>query len=197
MGTRTFLSATSNCSNTTLLEQAAQGNQLAWDQLFDKYDGLIRSVAGSFRLQAADISEIAQTSWLRLVQKLHTIRDPERLAGWLAVTAKRESLSILRRASRCDFEWMVEATPDPDPAIDPEGSVTAGDVARDLWAAVTELPPRQRLLLIALFRDELESYAEVAVKCAMPLGSIGPTRARALSSVQRRLAERNLGRADL
>jgi DNA-directed RNA polymerase specialized sigma24 family protein len=92
---------------------------------------------------------------------------------------------------------MVEKTPDPDPAIDPEASVAARDAAGHLWAAVNELPPRQQGLLIALFRDELDSYDEVATKCAMPRGSIGPTRARALSSLQRRLAERNLGPADL
>ena len=197
MGTRTYLSAVSNCSNTTLVRQAAQGDQSAWTQLVDRYDGVVRSVAGSFRLQAADISDIAQTTWLRLVQNLHTIRDPERLVGWLAVTATRESLSLLRRASSHDLGSMVEKTPDPDPAIDPEASVAARDAAGHLWAAVNELPPRQQGLLIALFRDELDSYDEVATKCAMPRGSIGPTRARALSSLQRRLAERNLGPADL
>jgi hypothetical protein len=84
MGTRTYLSAVSNCSNTTLVRQAAQGDQSAWTQLVDRYDGVVRSVAGSFRLQAADISDIAQTTWLRLVQNLHTIRRSgaaRRMAG--------------------------------------------------------------------------------------------------------------------
>jgi RNA polymerase sigma factor (sigma-70 family) len=197
MGTRTNLSAVSNCSNTTLVQQATQGDQSAWTQLVDRYDGVVRSVARSFRLQGADISDVAQTTWLRLVQNLHTIRDPERLAGWLAVTATRESLSLLRRASTHDLGSMVEKAPDPDPAIDPERSVAARDAAGHLWATVNKLPPRQQRLLIALFRDELDSYDEVATKCAMPLGSIGPTRARALSSLQRKLAERGLGPADL
>src|SRR5688500_13058276 len=193
MGTRTYLSAVSNCSNTTLVQQAAQGDQSAWTQLVDRYDGVVRSVAGSFRLQAADISDVAQTTWLRLVQNLHTIRDPERLAGWLTVTASRESLAVLRRASR--HAPMVADT--PDPAVDTESSVAARDAAHELWATVAELPPRQQRLLIALFREELKSYNEVAARCAMPIGSIGPTRARALSHLQRKLAERGLGPADL
>jgi RNA polymerase sigma factor (sigma-70 family) len=197
VATRTYLNTASNCDNETLLEQAAQGDQLAWKQLVDRYDGVVRSAAGSFRLQAADVSDIAQTTWLRLVQNLHNIRDPERLAGWLAITATRESLSLLRRASGHVLGWMVENTPDPDPAIDPEASVTARDSAHHLWAMLNELPPRQQQLLIALFRDELHSYDEVAAKCAMPVGSIGPTRARALSRLQCRLAERGLGPADL
>jgi RNA polymerase sigma factor (sigma-70 family) len=197
MATQTYLSTASNCSNTTLLEQAAQGDQLAWTQLVDRYGGVVRSVASSFRLQKSDVSDIAQTTWLRLVQNLHTIRDPERLVGWLAVTATRESLSLLRRASRHDLGWLVENTPDPDPSIDPEASAAASDAAHHLWATLNELPPRQQQLLMALFRDELDSYDEVATKCAMPIGSIGPTRARALSNLRRRLAERGLGPADL
>lgn len=193
MGTRTYLSAADGCTNATLLERAAHGDQLAWTRLVDKYDGLVRSVAASFRLQAADVQDVAQTTWLRLMQKQHTIRDADRLAGWLSVTASRESLAVLRRAARHEMT-DVET---PDPAADAASSVTARESARELWATVAELPPRQQRLLIALFREELDSYNEVATYCAMPIGSIGPTRARALSSLRGRLADRGLGRADL
>jgi len=193
MGTRTHLSAANGCTNAMLLELAAQGDQLAWRQLVEKYDGLVRSVAASFRLQAADVHNVAQTTWLRLVQKLHTIRDAERLAGWLAVTASRESLAVLCQASRHEvtFDEM------PDSADNTESSVAARDSARELWATVAELSPRQQRLLVALFRAELDSYNEVADYCAMPIGSIGPTRARALSELRKRLAQRGLTRTDL
>jgi len=196
MAAGVYLSAATNCSNTMLLERAAGGEQSAWDQLVTRYDGFVRSVARSFRLQPADVHDVAQTTWLRLVLNLHTIRDPDRLAGWLAVTASRESLAVLRRASRHARVAMANETPDPDPAIDVEMSVENRDTAQALWAAVAELPPRQRSLLIALFRDELESYQDVAARCAMPIGSIGPTRARALSHLERKLAARGLGSAD-
>ena len=195
MDTLTPLSAENGSGTTTLLERAAAGDQVAWTQLVDRYDRLVRSVAGSFHLQAADVHDVVQTTWLRLVQNLHGIRDPERLAGWLAVTARREALAILRQASR--HEPIVAEPTDPDPAVDPESSVAAGDAARLLWATVGELPPRQHRLIIALFREELDSYSEVAARCAMPIGSIGPTRGRALSHLQRTLANRDLGRADL
>jgi DNA-directed RNA polymerase specialized sigma24 family protein len=102
-------------------------------------------------------------------------------------------LAILRRASR--HTQVVEEP--PDSATDTEASVAARDTARALWETVAELPPRQERLLIALFREELDSYNEVATRCAMPIGSIGPTRARTLSRLRSRLAERGLGPADL
>jgi RNA polymerase sigma factor (sigma-70 family) len=197
MYTHTVDTATAHCSNETLLTWAAEGDQWAWRRLIDRYDGLIRSVAGSFRLQPADVQDVTQTTWLRLLQNLHAIRDPERLAGWLAVTASRESLSILRKASQHSLVPLADEAPDPNPEADPERRVLDRDAAGDLWAAVAELPARQRSLLVALFREESSSYDEIAANCAMPIGSIGPTRARALSHLRRKLADRGLGAADL
>jgi DNA-directed RNA polymerase specialized sigma24 family protein len=103
-------------------------------------------------------------------------------------------LAVLRRASRLRPLPTVDEV--PDPTIGPEGNVVDRDEARDLWAAVAELSPRQQCLLIALFRDELASYNDVAAKCAMPIGSIGPTRARALSRLRSKLADRGVGPTD-
>jgi RNA polymerase sigma factor (sigma-70 family) len=195
MDTRNHIAAVTGVSTTTLVERAGQGDQSAWRDMVDRYDPLVRSVAWSFRLQATDVHDVAQTTWLRLVQNLHTIRDPERLPKWLAVTASRESLAVLRKASAQDLSPRIEEV--PDPAIDPEGRAADRAGAQDLWAAVADLPPRQRFLLVALFREELDSYTAVAAKCSMPIGSIGPTRARALSQLRCGLEERGLGPADL
>jgi RNA polymerase sigma factor (sigma-70 family) len=190
---RTTAHAAGECDSATLLARAAEGDQSSWRRLIHEYDGLVRSIAASFRLQTADVHDVAQTTWMRLLQNVRTIRDPERLAGWLSVTATRESLAVLRRASRLRPLPTVAET--PDPTVDPERDVVNRDEARDLWAAVADLSPRQQCLLIALFREELDSYNDVAAKCAMPIGSIGPTRARALSRLRRTLAERGLGPA--
>jgi RNA polymerase sigma factor (sigma-70 family) len=194
MGTQTYFNAAASCSNETLLQGAVHGDQLAWTQLIDRYDGLVRSVAASYRLQPADVHDVAQTTWLRLLQNVQAIRDPERLGGWLAVTASREALAALRQASRTRLLPTADET--PDPTVDPARTAADGDVARELWAAVAELPPRQQILVVALFRDQLESYSDVAAKCAMPIGSIGPTRARALSRLRQKMADRGFGPAN-
>jgi len=187
--------ATEGCSNAALLARMADGDQLAWKQLIDRYDGLIRSVAASFRLQATDMHDVAQTTWLRLFQHGHAVRDPERLGGWLRITATRVSLAILHQASRQELTSAVDET--PDTSVGPEASAVDSAGAGALWAAVAELPPRQQRLLHALFREGLDSYDDIAAKCAMPIGSIGPTRARALSRLRRNLAERGVGPADI
>ena len=99
-------------------------------------------------------------------------------------------MTLLRRPSRRVPLPMVDET--PDATADPERDVGDRDQARVLWAAVAELSPRQQCLLVALFREELDSYNDVAARCAMPIGSIGPTRARALSRLRHKLADRGL-----
>jgi RNA polymerase sigma factor (sigma-70 family) len=176
--------------NALLLARMAQGDRFAWTRLIEKHERLIWSVAASFRLQRVDVQDVVQTTWLRLIQRGSTIRDPERLAGWLAVTAARESLAVLRRTAR-QSPQAADAD-QQDPTVDVARSAEEHDVARLLWAAVAELPPRQHSLVLALFRDEIGSYGDVAEKCSMPRGSIGPTRARALSRLRRTLADGGL-----
>jgi RNA polymerase sigma factor (sigma-70 family) len=83
-----------------LVEAAAHGDEDAWYALVDRYNGLLWSVARSHRLGMADAADVVQTAWLRLVERLSSLRDPERVGAWLATTTRRECLRTQRRAGR-------------------------------------------------------------------------------------------------
>ncbi|MBA3525091.1 MAG: sigma-70 family RNA polymerase sigma factor, partial [Geodermatophilaceae bacterium] len=85
---------------TALVQRAALGDQSSWNTLVDRFTGLLWAVARSHRLDTVDAGDVVQTTWLRLVEKLDRIEDPERLGGWLATTARRECLAVLRRRQR-------------------------------------------------------------------------------------------------
>lgn len=175
-----------------LLAAAAQGDQRAWDAIVDRYGGLVWAVARSHRLDRADAGDVAQTVWLRLVENLGRIRDPDRLAGWLATTARHECLRLLRRSGReapHSSESPDEATPPED---SPEWQVLASERRRVVAAAVAGLTPRCRDLLRILSASPDLSYAEVSAALGMPVGSIGPTRARCLEHLRRRLVRDGL-----
>ena len=182
------------CDNAPSLAGASKGDQLAWRRRTGRYDRVGGSVPRALRRQPADGHGVGQTTWLRLVQHLNAIRDPERLPGWLAITVTHESLAVLRQASR--YRPTSRTDEAPDVTVDLERFIADQDAARDLWAAVAELPVRQRRLITTLFRDGVATYDDVATTCAMPVGSIGPTRARALSQLRRKLGQRGWGPAD-
>src|SRR4051794_25415750 len=83
-----------------LVQAAVAGDQAAWNELVERFQGLVWATSRSYRLSRADAADVAQTTWLRLVENLNRIHDPERLGAWLATTARRECLRHIRLHGR-------------------------------------------------------------------------------------------------
>ena len=176
------------CGETpALLGAAARGDDRAWEEIVRRYGGLVTATVRTFRLQEADAADAEQRTWLRLVEHHRRLRDPGHLGGWLTTTATRECLGILRAHRVVADLADVDALPDPD--NDVEQRVIDADEAARLWNVVTLLPPRGRAVVHALFAAEETPYAEVARATGIPVGSLGPTRARVLRQLRQLLAE--------
>jgi len=174
---------------TELVRAAGAGDRAAWDALVARYAGLVWAVARGHRLHGEDAADVFQTTWLRLVEQLPRIREPERVGAWLATTARRECLRVLGRSSRATAtqQEVLEAVPDDAPGFD-EGLVRA-EQHEALWHHLQTSSDRCRRLLRVLVADPPLSYTEVAEVLDMPIGSIGPTRRRCLEQLRRRLEE--------
>jgi RNA polymerase sigma factor (sigma-70 family) len=180
-------SVESGCRETpALLGAAARGDNRAWEEIVRRYGGLVTATVRTFRLQEADAADAEQRTWLRLVEHHRGVRDPGHLGGWLATTATRECLGILRAHRTVTDIADADALPDPDGDV--EQRVIDADEATRLWNVVTLLPPRGRAVVHALFADEKLPYAEVARATGIPVGSLGPTRARVLRQLRQLLA---------
>jgi len=177
-------------SVAALVGSAADGEQWAWQELLSRFSGLIASVGWRYGLSSADVSELQQTTWLRLVENIDRIRQPERVGGWLATTARRESLQILRRAGRytTGVEQVLAALPN-ETEDDPDAGPVALELAAAVKAAWGRLKPRCQELLSLLITDEAMPYRDLSTLLSMPIGSIGPTRARCLEHLRRLVAE--------
>ncbi len=175
----------------TLLRAASEGDQEAWNAITDRFTSLLWSVARSYRLGSDDAEDVVQNTWLRLLENLTKIDNPEALPGWLATTARREALGILRRRGRTvltrDEDLGVDLA---DPASTELDSALLED-ERDieLWASFAKLPERCQQLLRVLMAVDRPVYAEVSAAFDMPIGSIGPTRMRCLERLRKLVAE--------
>lgn len=166
----------------TLLQLARDGDRAGWDGLVDRFAGLVWAVARSFHLSGPDAADVSQTTWLRLMENLDRIREPDRVGAWLATTARRESLRLIRLSKRTlpvgDEEHLDFFSEDAKTLEDlPFMSADRRKVVEGLLAC---LPRRQQLILRLLSADEGLSYQEISEAFDIPIGSIGPTRARAL-----------------
>jgi RNA polymerase sigma factor (sigma-70 family) len=174
-----------------LVRRASGGDARAWDALVTEYGGLVRSVARGFRLNEAQTADAVQTTWLRLVEHLSEIREPERLAGWLRTTARRSCLAILREAGReqptdqwdRDLGSVQDRSRDTD-EVGPELSALRRDQEVLVRRAMATLPARHRELIGLLVASPAPSYEQISAGLGIPVGSIGPTRARLLTKLR-------------
>jgi RNA polymerase sigma factor (sigma-70 family) len=169
---------------------AARGDdESAWHGLVDEFGSLVWSIARAHRLGSSDAADVSQTTWLRLAEHLTRLRDPEKVGGWLAATARHECLRVLRRAQR-ELPAGDELPEPSGPGVPaPAARLIRDERAAALWDAFAQLPDRCQSLLRVLMADNPPSYEEVSESLEMPIGSIGPTRARCLERL-RRLAAR-------
>ncbi len=172
---------------TELVSRAANGDGAAWNAIVDRFSSLVWATARAHRLSRDDAADVAQTTWLRLVEHLDRIREPERLGAWLATTARHESLRVIRRSTRERSSDEVDLFEAPaDDALD----AVLVDPDRDgaLWRAFAALSERCKSLLRLLMADEEPSYEEVGAALGMPVGAIGPTRGRCLEKLRGHVA---------
>lgn len=166
-----------------LLARAAQGDQAAWDQLVARYGRLVWSIARSFRLDDATAGDVSQTVWLRLVEHCASIRDPDRLAGWLATTTRREALRVLRNRRRHQPSELPNTAADPTAPL-PDELLLDDELSRTVAVAFRQLPERCRQLLRLLTAVPRLDYQTISRVTDRPVGSIGPTRARCLQRLR-------------
>ncbi|HEV2782538.1 MAG TPA: sigma-70 family RNA polymerase sigma factor [Actinophytocola sp.] len=166
-----------------LLENAARGMESAWAEIVKRYAPLVFSVCQRYGIGGADAQDVAGSVWLRLVSNLRTIREPEALPGWLLTTARHECLMLLRHKNRqiptdgALFGAVVDH--------DIDASLIGDERRAAARAAFAALPPRDRQLLSMLFSDPPKPYKEISSTLGIPVGAIGPTRARCLSRARR------------
>jgi RNA polymerase sigma factor (sigma-70 family) len=187
-------------STAELVRAAGQDDQAAWRDLVRRYNGLVWTVAREHGLPTADAADVTQATWLALAQELPRLRDPNRLAAWLATTARRQSLRVLairRRETPLDWADVHTVLDGPDfdagPAGGPEDAALATDADHALWRAFGALPDRCRQLLRLLATAPELSYAQAGRALGIGLGSVGPTRSRCLAALRRRLEADGLG----
>jgi RNA polymerase sigma factor (sigma-70 family) len=170
-----------------LVARVRDGDQQAWDEIVERYAPLVWSICVRYRLSRPDTDDVGQSVWLLLVERIGDLREPAALPGWLATTTRRECLRVLRAAQRHDATGLPpeDQLPRDDSAELIEEEIIAAERNAALRAAFAELPRGCHELLSLLVSDPPCSYADISATLEVPVGSIGPMRARCLDRLRR------------
>ena len=168
-----------------LLRRVIEGDQRAWDELVDGFGGLVWSIARGYRLGALT-DDVVQTVWLRLAENCSRIREPERLAAWLATTTRNEALRVANRQARTvSVGDLPERGDASERSLDER--VVDSDTLGPVLRAFALLPEADQQLLRLLCTVPPLDYATIADQLGRPIGSIGPSRERCLKKLRRLL----------
>ena len=168
----------------TTVRAAVAGDDRAVAAVVARFDRPLRGITRSFRLSAWDADDVIQSTWIEFLQHGSKLREPAAVSGWLATTARRHCLRVLQahvREHLCEDPASGEAG--PDGALD--ARMLEAEQRAALDGSLARLTPRQRELMQLLLDEPDLSYTEVARRLDLPVGSIGPTRARSLARLRR------------
>lgn len=167
-----------------LVEAAAAGDRRAWTAIVDQFAARVRRVARTCSLAPHDVDDVEQATWMRLFESIGSIQNPAALGAWLETTARRESLRAIGRNARerpSDEDLLVNEPVEPVA----EQRVVASERHAAMSSALQRLPQHQRELLTMLVSEPSPLYGDIARALRIPIGSIGPTRARAIARLRR------------
>jgi RNA polymerase sigma factor (sigma-70 family) len=181
--------------DSALVARCRAGDATAWAALVRRYQRLVYAVVMRAGLDEHAAADVFQTVFQRLVEHLPRLTLPDRLQAWIVTTAKRETLrarqlgrrtvSLTRDDGDEDSASIENTLVDDAPLA--EEVLSQLQQLHQLRLSLERLDARCRDLLLLVFRDEDERlpYDEVARRIGMPVGSIGPTRARCLDRLRR------------
>ncbi|HEY7693183.1 MAG TPA: sigma-70 family RNA polymerase sigma factor [Gaiellaceae bacterium] len=164
-----------------LVERCLAQDDDAWNELVARYSRYVLAICTQgYRLQGADAEDAFQDVFLRVYDRLGSLRDPAALRPWIGQLTRRVCLDRLAAGKR-------EEPTD----LEPEGIDATIEELDDAFAvreALNELPDECQEVLDRFFcRDE--SYRMIGEELGIPSGTIASRISRCLARLRERFAD--------
>jgi RNA polymerase sigma factor (sigma-70 family) len=178
-------------SETGIAELATKDDEEAWEQLIGRFQPLIDSIARRHRLAPSDAQDVSQYVWMQLLRHVNTLREPRALPGWIATTTRHRCYEILRGHKRLiSADPLLISTTNSDEHFAIDDELLRAEQRSVIRQGLAELREDQQQLLLLLVADPPVPYCEISRRMQLPIGSIGPTRARLLNKLKNSVAKR-------
>jgi RNA polymerase sigma-70 factor (ECF subfamily) len=155
-------------SDDLLLQRVRNGNQQAMADVFDRYGGMVYSVALRVLKDPQQAEDVMQEIFFQLWRKPDAfVQGRGSLCGWLLVVARNRAIDIVRRRKPSDS---------PDQVALPSKTNLASETERNLLMervrdVLKDLPPEQQKSLEMAYFEGL-SHSEIADRTGDPLGTV-------------------------
>ena len=180
-----------------LVEGALADTPAAWNALVTRLERVVWKAVNMMTYDADIRDDAFAATWLRLAERLDTIREPQKLPGWLATTATNEVRQLLRQRGRLPIGLpdggadssggglgsLLDTLPGADG--DHEHALIAAEDAQRVRTAFRRLDDGCRqVITVLVLTDPPLAYDQASELLGRPIGSLGPTRMRCLEKMR-------------
>lgn len=182
---------TESKSDRYLIRACRKGQVEAWQGLLDKYERIVIAIPRRYGLSVDDAADVTQLTFTILVESIDKLPEDSKLGGWLTTVARRHTWRLLERNRRQGVDkYAVLDEGTQTPAGGDTDMLENWELGEWLDKELSKISELCRNLLFALYLDPGQpSYAEVAARLGMAIGSVGPTRMRCLERLRRTMDE--------
>jgi RNA polymerase sigma factor (sigma-70 family) len=176
-----------------LVQRCLDGDPKAWGALVQRHERLVYAVARSWRLGDEDLGDVFQEVFAALVKGLPRMRDGRTLVRWLSSTTDRiaRTTALKRRKEQAlrggDDETLTGMSSDDAPIGADLEQLERQATVRLAFGGLSDRC--KRLLQALYYEDPVPAYGVLAERLGVPVGSLGPTRARCMDKLRTLLAE--------
>lgn len=133
----------------TLVERAQAGDQAAFEVLYARYLPKVRGLAFMLSAVGDDLEEAVQETFVGVLASLAKLRDGQAFSAWIGSITARSTQKVLRRRYRRERLGLISRQPiEPDSFVAPHAPPDVALELRRLYAAIDQLPPRERVALL-------------------------------------------------
>ena len=174
-------------NDLALLEQAKGGDQRAFRELVERYQGQVAAVVVRMLGPGDDADDVGQETFVRFYRAMDTFRGDSALGTWLTRIAMNLSLNALKKRKReteryqpLDEEGSVGIL---GRACDPDVEIMRKEERVRIESALDTLSPDQRAVVVLRIREG-RATAEVAEILGVPQGTVMSRLKRALAKLK-------------
>lgn len=183
-----------------LIARCLSHEDSAWAEFLHRYQRLIYSTILKVGLPPDEQAEAFQASITAIYSQLPRLRQHEKLISWIVGIAWRQAVNQIRARRRqvpigfVEDAALAQSLAPPSPVSPPDQTRLELEQAQQAQEAMGALSERcRRLLSYFFYEDPVPDYNEIARREGVPVGSLGPTRARCLEKMRRYFSERGWG----
>ncbi len=160
-------------NESALVCAARQGDREAVIQLLEDNWLWLKGLAYNLLGNADDVDEVMQNICILVIQKIETVREPERFKPWLTTVARHAALAYRQQRSQkpIQLDELLIAQQQSEEKETVVDALDREETYQKILGAVHQLPEKYGELFIMKYVDDL-SYNQISEILSIPVTTV-------------------------